>query len=92
MNIKQLLTNIAIKLLIDRIMGELATWLEVMAVLNLMKAGTLWWKFSHFVKHWLPMSCKQGNYRLFDIKLVKAAIAITVWSKQFGLPWFFSLV
>ena len=37
MNIKQLLSNIAIKLLIDQIEGELATWLKVMAVLYLMK-------------------------------------------------------
>ena len=34
-NIKQLLSNIAIKLLIDQIEGELATWLKVMAVFNL---------------------------------------------------------
>ena len=41
MNIKQLLTNIAIKLLVDRIEGELAAWLKVMAVLNLVKVFTV---------------------------------------------------
>ena len=44
-----------------------------MAVLNLMKIYTL------------SSTGKQGNYRLFNIELVKTVIDI--WSKQFGLTW-----
>ena len=66
--------HIAIKLLIDRIGGELVIWLKLMAVLNLMKFFTLFQALtSHilqtrqlsFSDHWIS---KNGN-----------------WSKQFGL-------
>ena len=55
-NIKQLLKNIAVKLLIDRIESELATGcLELNESLHL-----------------LPISSKQGTYCLFNIELAKS--------------------
>ena len=63
---KKILTNIAIKLFIDRIEGDLATWLKVMAVLNLMKVLTLCQTLTdRFI------SCEQGNYRFLNIWISK---------------------
>ena len=68
-NIKNLLTNIVIKPLIDRIEGELATWLKVMAVLNVMKVLTLCQALTD--RFLIP--CKQGNYRFLNIELAKTS-------------------
>ena len=59
------MTNIAIKLLVDRVEGELTTWLKLMAVLNLKKVLTL----CQALTDRFPISCKQGIYRFLNIEL-----------------------
>ena len=68
--------NIAIKLLIDRIMGEPVIRLKLMAVLNLRKVFTLFQALT-------PITCKQGNYRFLTIELVIGRNNTKAWIKYY---------